>query len=43
MDKQEEFLNKVLERLLKDTVITDSKITFPFAIFKQEELTDQIM
>jgi len=39
MDKQKEFLDKVLERLLKDTVITDSKITFPFAIFKQEELT----
>ena len=39
MDKQKQFLDKVLERLLKDTVITDSKITFPFAIFKQEELT----
>ena len=39
MDKQKNFLDKVLERLLKDTVITDSKITFPFAIFKQEELT----
>ena len=39
MDKQKQFLDKVLERLLKDTVITDNKITFPFAIFKQEELT----
>jgi hypothetical protein len=39
MDKQKEFLDKVLERLLKETVITDSKITFPFAIFKQPELT----
>tara|TARA_R100000734_G_C3318416_1_gene112542 strand:- start:3336 stop:4061 length:726 start_codon:yes stop_codon:yes gene_type:complete len=39
MDKQEEFLNKVLERLLKDTVITDSRITFPFANFKQPELS----
>jgi len=39
VDKQKNFYDKVLERLLKDTVITDSKITFPFAIFKQEELT----
>ena len=39
VDKQKNFLDKVLERLFKDTVITDSKITFPFAIFKQEELT----
>jgi len=39
MDKQKEFLDKVLERLLKDTVITDSKITFPFANFKQPELS----
>ena len=39
MDKQKEFLDKVLERLLKETVITDSKITFPFANFKQPELS----
>ena len=39
MDKQKEFLNKVLEMILKDTKIDDRTITFPFAIFKQEELT----
>lgn len=39
MDKQKEYLDKVLERLLKETVITDSKITFPFANFKQPELS----
>ncbi len=39
MDKQKKFFDRVLERLLKETVITDSKITFPFAIFKQPELT----
>lgn len=39
VDKQKNFYDKVLERLLKETVITDSKITFPFAIFKQPELT----
>ena len=33
--------DKVLDRLLKETNITDSKITFPFAIFKQPELTGQ--
>lgn len=38
-DKQQNFYNKVLERLLKDTVITDSKITFPFANFKNPELS----
>ena len=37
--KQKEFFDKILDRIVKDTVITDSKITFPFAIFKQEELT----
>ena len=42
--KQKKFLDKVLERLLKDTVITDSKITFPFANFKQPELsTDSLL
>ncbi len=39
MDKQKNFLDKVLNRLLKETVITDSKITFPFANFKQPELS----
>lgn len=39
MNKQKNFLDKVLERLLKDTVITDSRITFPFANFKQPELS----
>lgn len=37
--KQKEFFDKILDRIVKDTNITDSKITFPFAIFKQEELT----
>ena len=39
MGKQKNFYDKVLERLLKDTVITDSRITFPFANFKQPELS----
>lgn len=39
VDKQKNFFDKVLDRLLKDTVITDSKITFPFANFKQPELS----
>ena len=39
MDKQKEFLDKVLDRLLKDTKIDDNKITFPFANFKQPELS----
>ena len=38
-DKQKNFLDKVLERLLKETNITDSKITFPFANFKQPALS----
>ena len=39
MDKQKEFLDKVLDRIVKDTKIDDSKITFPFANFKQPELS----
>ena len=39
VDKQKNFYDKVLERLLKETVITDSTITFPFANFKQPELS----
>ena len=39
VDKQKNFYDKVLDRLLKETVITDSRITFPFANFKQPELT----
>ena len=39
MDKQKEFLDKVLDRIVKDTNINNSRITFPFANFKQPELS----
>ena len=37
--KQKEFFDKILDKIVKDTKIDDNEITFPFAIFKQEELT----
>lgn len=39
VDKQKEYIDKVLDRLVRNTKIDDKKVTFPFAIFKQEELT----
>ena len=38
-DKQQNFFDKVLDRIVKDTNITDSWITFPFANFKNPELS----
>ena len=38
-DKQQNFYDKVLDRIVRDTNITDSWITFPFANFKNPELS----
>lgn len=37
--KQKNFFDKVLDRIVRDTKIDDSRITFPFANFKQPELS----